>query len=485
MIGITSYGAYIPRLRLDRKAIFKNIGWFNPGIISAAQGERSLCNWDEDSVTMAVGAAMNSLKGLNKQNIEGCYLASTTLPFADRQNAGIMATALSLGEGLVTSDFTSSQSAGTTALITALDGIRGGKKSILVAASDKRLAKPASMQEMYFGDGAAALTVGDEEVIAEFKGAYSVSYDFVDHYRGSSRQFDYGWEERWIRDEGYSKIIPEAVTGLLKKLGLTMGEIDRMIYPCYFKAIHMKLAKSLGAKPDALVDNMHEICGETGTAHPLLMLASVLENAAPGQKIIVAGFGQGCDALCFEVTDKIGQFKPVSSIGETIEEKLTTDNYTQFLSFQGLLDLDLGIRAEANTQTALTTLWRNRKMILGLIGGKCRDCGTPQFPKQDICVKPECNHVHSQDDYSFTHIPAKVKTFTGDMLAASPSPPTIYGLVQFEGGGRMLSEFTDCDMQDMKVGNPVKMSFRRRLMDKGRGFSGYFWKAVPQGNGAN
>ena len=43
MIGITSYGAYIPRLRLDRMAS-SGMGWFAPAIIMVAQGERSMCN---------------------------------------------------------------------------------------------------------------------------------------------------------------------------------------------------------------------------------------------------------------------------------------------------------------------------------------------------------------------------------------------------------------------------------------------------------
>ena len=57
MIGITSYGAYIPRLRLNRMAIFQAMGWFAPAIIMVAQGERSMCNHDEDTLTMAVAAA--------------------------------------------------------------------------------------------------------------------------------------------------------------------------------------------------------------------------------------------------------------------------------------------------------------------------------------------------------------------------------------------------------------------------------------------
>ena len=96
MIGIVSYGGYIPRLRLDRMSIYQQIGWLAPAVIMVAQGERSMCNWDEDSLTMAVAATRDCLLGTNKQEVDALYLASTTLPFADRLNAGIVATALNL-----------------------------------------------------------------------------------------------------------------------------------------------------------------------------------------------------------------------------------------------------------------------------------------------------------------------------------------------------------------------------------------------------
>ncbi|MDP3285439.1 MAG: short-chain dehydrogenase, partial [Desulfobacterales bacterium] len=230
MIGITSYGAYIPRLRLDRTAIFQAMGWFAPAIMMVAQGHRSMCNWDEDSITMAVAASRDCLLGKDKKELDGLFLASTTLPFADRQNAGIVSTALNLKENILTSDFTSSQKAGTSALVAALEAVRGGgMKNILVTAADRRETKTAYFYEMWFGDGAASVAVGDKDVIAEFKGSYSVSYDFVDHHRGAFKKYDYVWEERWVRDEGYSKIIPEAVNGLMKKLGITIDQVDKLV----------------------------------------------------------------------------------------------------------------------------------------------------------------------------------------------------------------------------------------------------------------
>jgi len=118
-------------------------------------------------------------------------------------------------------------------------------------------------------------------------------------------------------------------------------------------------------------------------------------------------------------------------------------------------------------------------MILGLVGGKCRECGTPQFPKMDICVNPDCGAFHSQEDYEFADVPAAVKSFTADMLSVSVDPPAIYGMVQFEGGGRLMADFTDCELDDLKVGLPVQMAFKRKGVDKERGFVNYFWKAVP------
>ncbi|MBU4582426.1 MAG: SDR family NAD(P)-dependent oxidoreductase [Proteobacteria bacterium] len=481
MIGITSYGAYIPRLRLDRMAIFQAMGWFAPAIIMVAQGERSMCNHDEDALTMAVAAARDCLTGKEKKAIDGVYLCSTTLPFADRQNAGILKTALNLPDDMITADFTSSLRAGTTGLLTALEAAQGGsRKNILVAAADKRETRPAYFYEMWFGDGAAALLVGDQDVIAEFKGAYTVSYDFVDHYRGAQKRYDYMWEERWLREEGYSKFIPEAVDGLFKKLGVTMDDVQKVVFPCLFKAEHRAIAKKLGATPEKVIDQMHEVCGETGAAHPLVMLVAALEQAKPGDGILLAGFGQGCDALFFKVTEAITKLAPRAGVKGSLENKKTIDNYMKFLKFRNLIHPEMGIRAEAPTQTAMTVLWRKRKMLTGLVGGKCRDCGTAQYPKMDICVNPKCNHVDTQDDYEFANVPARIKTFTGDLLAVSVDPPATYGMVQFEGGGRFMANFTDCELADCKVGIPVKMVFRRRVTDDERGFTGYFWKAVPQ-----
>lgn len=136
MVGITAYGAYVPRRRLSRMAVLQSMGWFAPGLMMAAAGERSFCNWDEDTMTLAVAAARDCLTGMDKGKVDAAYLASTSLPFKDRQNAGILAAAANLREdGLLTADFTSSAKSGTSAVLTAIDALQGGGRR---ASSSRR-----------------------------------------------------------------------------------------------------------------------------------------------------------------------------------------------------------------------------------------------------------------------------------------------------------------------------------------------------------
>jgi uncharacterized OB-fold protein len=194
----------------------------------------------------------------------------------------------------------------------------------------------------------------------------------------------------------------------------------------------------------------------------------------------MVSFGQGADAIWFKVTDNIKKLPQRKGIKGSLADRREVTSYEKYCIFRDLLSVEMGIRAEAGGQSPLSILWRNRKMILGLVGGRCTKCGTPQYPKSHICVNPECRAFHSQEDYEFADREAKIVSYTGDLLAISVEPPAIYGMIQFEGGGRMLVDFTDCQLEDLKVGQKVKMSFRKRWHDKDRGFHGYYWKAVPQ-----
>ena len=81
--------------------------------------------------------------------------------------------------------------------------------------------------------------------------------------------------------------------------------------------------------------------------------------------------------------------------------------------------------------------------------------------------------------YRFSDRKATLFTYTGDVLAFSPSPPAIYGMVNFDGGGRWMFDITDTDLDSVKVGMPVEMSYRRKYHDVKRGIHAYYWKATP------
>ncbi len=480
MIGITSYGAYVPRYRMPRMNVFMTMGWFNPVIMSVAQGEKAVANYDEDSITMAVSASLDCIKGFERNGVDALYLASTTLPYRERENASIVAAALDMRSDIRSADFSDSLKAGTSAMIAGLDTVKsGGVKNVMVAGADSRLGKIGSLQEMFFGDGGAALLLGSEDVIAEYKGAYSFSRDFVDHYRSSDAKFDRTWEERWIRDEGYSKFIPESINGVLKGTGLEIKDFAKVIYPCHFNRVHAGIGKKLGAAPEKVQDNLYAVVGDAGTAHPLLMLIAALEEAKPGDKLLVASYGSGSDALVFEVTDAIEKLRDRKGVKGHLAKKAELASYEKYCVFRDMIPVEVGIRGESPAPTALTTLYRNRRAVLGFIGSKCKHCGTPAFPPQRICPNPDCGAVDQYEDYRFSDKPGKIFTYTGDMLAFSFDPPAIYGIVDFEGGGRTWLDFTDCTLEELKVGQPIEMTFRRKYLDQGRGVHGYFWKVVP------
>ena len=157
-------------------------------------------------------------------------------------------------------------------------------------------------------------------------------------------------------------------------------------------------------------------------------------------------------------------------------------NYQRYLAINDLVTIERGLRAEADKQTGLTTLYRNKDMLLGFIGGRCRTCQTPQYPKGTVCANPDCHAVDSQDDYPFAERTATLNSHTADRLTYCPDPPAFYGMVQFDGGGRAMMDLADIDPgAALQVGQPMRMMFRVKDYDTARGFRRYFWKATPAG----
>lgn len=479
MIGITGFGGYVPRLRLARQAAAQANAWYAPQF-AGRKGSRSMANWDEDSITMAVAAARDCLGATqDRGHVRSVFLASDTLPFAERLNAGVVAGALTLDEDIDAIDMGGSQRAALSAVAQAAARVQAGGGDVLVLAADERKTRAGSQQELDYGDAAAALLIGKDKVLAEFLGAGTLSVDFVDHFRAAGEDVDYQWEERWVRDEGVGKLAPRAVAAALAQAKVLAAQVDHFIFPSSFAKMDAQLAKACGIRAEAVVDAMLDQIGDSGLPHGLLTLAHVLERAKPGQVIVLAQFGSGAQALVFRATEAIDSFRPARGVSEWIARGAEERNYTKFLAFKAQLQLERGMRGEQDKKTALSTAWRHRSALLGLVAGRCEVTGSVHFPPSRLSYDLGKPLQDTQKPYKLADRPAKILSWSAEYLSYHPAPPHHYGQIDFEGGGRILMDFTDLDVGEIDSGSAMEMVFRIKDTDERRHFTRYFWKATP------
>lgn len=479
MIGITGFGGYVPRLRLSRQAVAQANAWYAPHF-AARKGTRSMVNWDEDSITMAVAAARDCLgAGEDRRHVRSVLLASGTLPFAERLNAGVVAGALTLDDDIDAIDLGGSQRAALSAVTQAVVRVRAGGGDVLVLAAEARKTLAASAQELEYGDAAAALLIGQDKVLAEFLGAGTMSVDFVDHFRAAGEEIDYHWEERWVRDEGISKLVPRAVADALQQAGVAPSEVEHFIFPSSFAKMDAQVAKACGIRAEAVVDPLFDQVGDSGLPHALLVLAHLLESAEPGKVIVLAQFGSGAQALVFRTTDAVGTFRPSRGVSEWIARGAEEHSYTKFLAFKGQLALERGMRGEQDKKTALSTAWRHRTALLGLVAGRCEVTGSVHFPPSRLSYDQGRPLLDTQRPYKLADRPARILSWSAEYLSYHPAPPHHYGQIDFEGGGRILMDFTDLDVGEVDAGTAMEMVFRIKDTDERRHFTRYFWKATP------
>jgi uncharacterized OB-fold protein len=333
---------------------------------------------------------------------------------------------------------------------------------------------------MVTGHASAAILVGPSPGLARLIGSASQTIDFVDHFRETGREFDYFWEERWVREEGYYKLIPELVARALANADLKPEQIDHFCLPVVMSRVDTVVANLLGFEKESIRANLFAECGDTGSAHPLLMLANALETAKPGERILVVGFGQGGDALIFEATEAITEYQ---FRGHGVTKWLSRRaplSYHKYLALNGLVKIASGMRAEVDKPTSQTAAYRHRDFLLGLVGGVCTECQTRQIPRTSICVNPDCGKFDTQEPAEFAEASGSIVSWSADNLAYTPDPPSRYGLIDFAGGGRLMMDITDVPETGIAVGDSMRMVFRVKNHDTQRGFTRYFWKASPE-----
>jgi 3-hydroxy-3-methylglutaryl CoA synthase len=462
--GILACGSYVPRGRLSQRVIADAHGWFAPSLKSSKSQSRSFCNWDEDSLTMAVEASRNCISA--SMNIASIELASTTQVFADRSNSGVLREALDIEDSVALADSGGSLRAASSALSRALADMGDGNR--LIVASDCVESKPASASEPVTGHAAAGIVVGHGEPVATLRGAASLHQDFVDHYRAAGDRFSYSLEARWARDAGYRKQVTEVFARALESAGIAANGIDQLAVSGP-PPLPRSIAKALGFADTGA--DLQQSIGFCGAAQPLLLLNELLASARSGDTVALLSVGQGIDVLVFDVISE--------GAGPVNRDGLQEENYCRYLALRDLLELETGIRAERDNRTVLAAFWRKHDAITGFKGGHCSECGTLQFPPSKVCVS--CSAEGSQKPRRLADMQGKVRSFTEDWLAFTPRPPLVFGNVGFEDHANVMMEFTDVEPGQLEVGMPVDLRFRVKDFDDKRGFRRYFWKSSPAG----
>ena len=480
-VGITAYGVSLPLYRLNRSDMHK--AW--KMLPFPMKGERSVANFDEDSLTLAVNAARDCLRDENPRSVDGIYCCSTTFPYHEKLSSAMAAVALDMRNEISVVDIGNTLRGGTTAISLALDVIKAGSaQKVLVTASDCRGGAPGGELEQSIGDAGVALLIGEENVIAEVEHKYTVADEFCGMWRSNKDKFIKIWEDRMVHDEGYSKILDKAIRDCLEKYGLSISDFDRVVFdaPADFRR-HAQLAKGLGIKKEKLQSSFFDTVGNTGTALAPMMLAAALDEAKPGERILFASYGNGADVFVLRVTDAILDVKNRGTFFKQLERKSMLD-YPTYLKWRNLVPIDEAKRPKLPA-TSISNLHRNVKILLGLYGVKCKECGTAQYTQAGMLsfyVMParvclNCGTKDQFEDYRFADKKGSLFSYTQDKLSASQDPPMTVGIVDFEGGGRAAFEVTDKDMGKIDVDAPVEMTFRHLFFDGG--IHNYYWKVRP------
>src|SRR5882724_1651705 len=471
MVGITSFGAYIPFYRLAHKEIARAWGG------RAGEGERAVANVDEDSITMAVEAIRDLLANGEGREVDGLMFATTTSPYAEKQASALIATATDLRHDVRTADYTSSLRSATTATLAAIDSIKAGSASnVIIAAADTRLAPPKSTNERAFGDAASAIAVGRDKMIADLIASHSTVDEMTDVWRRDDDRFVSGWEERFSNTQGYQRVVRQTVSELFERNAIGPSEISKAIFYAPDPGTLAGTARSLELKAEQIPDHLFSTVGNTGTAMPLLVLASALEDAHEGEKLLVVGYGSGCDALLFEVTDEIENAKSLvgrRGVKRHLTSRASLESYERYAKFRELIETDAARRQAPSASAAI--VWRKRDDIYRLRGYRCLNCGKIQYPHQRVCIS--CQSKDNFESVRLADKKATLFTFTLDFLNADPDPPTVMSIVDFEGGGRAYLQMTDRNPADIKIDQSVEMTFRR--LYEAEGFVNYYWKCKP------
>ena len=469
MPGIISYGAYVPFNRLQRATIGAALE------ASGGNGERAVASYDEDTVTLAIEASKAALAGdaALRDRITSLYFATTNPPYQEKLNAATAHAALSLPDAVRSQDTAGSVGAGVSALLSAADHAAAGGTA-LAALADIRIGAPEGVAEKTAGDAAAAFILGDEPGIAEIEAAYCETLEHMALWRLPGEMFNKTWEERFSLTQVYNPLFEHGAKALLEKSGVSGSDLAAVVIDTPNARAAGAALKGLGVDAARVVPDLVDVVGHSGAAHAGLLIAKALDGAKPGDRIAVLSVSDGVHAVLLRATDAIANYTPAATVDALVESKRNDLGYNRFLKWRGIMQTERPRQPDPD-RPAGPPAFRRRHWKFAFTGSECTACGARHLPPQRVCVS--CGAVDQMKDIPFANARGKIATYTLDRLAFTLQPPMVMAMVDFEGGGRVELEVTDCEPEQVEIGMELEMTFRRLFTADG--VHNYFWKARP------
>ena len=447
MRGILGWGTHLPYRRLDRSTIAAVAG------TGGGKGTRTVASYDEDATTMGVEAARRALRSLPDVQPSSLWFSTVAPPYLDKTNATAIHAALRLPRDVPAYDAVGS-------VRSAMGALRAGLASegpSLVVASDLRTGLPGGPDEAAGGDGAAALVVGEGDgVLATVEVWGTATEERLDRWRTPGDVRSKVWEERF----GETRYVDLALDAWATA-GVEIDSVDHVIVTGPHERAAVSTGRKLGAG-EKLADSLGSAVGNTGAAHPALLLASVLEQATPGQRIALVVLADGADVVLLRTTEALASYAPATPVADQLGAGAPV-TYGKYLSWRGLLPVEPPRRPEPARPSA-SAATRSTDWKFGFVGSEDAE-GEVHLPPSplDDTARP------------MGEATGTIVTFTVDRLAYSPSPPVVFAVVDFDGGGRLPVELTDLDPDDVEIGATVELTFRKLFTADG--IHNYFWKA--------
>ena len=328
--GIVSCGVYIPRLRIKREEYQRAWGYSSRWV-----EEKSVAGFDEDSITMSVEAASNALTNANLDvsEIDAVYFASTSAPYAEKQNASTIATALGCKSDTATLDATSSTRSGTSALLSCLDFVASGRgRTGLVAAGDCPLGDPTGTLEHQLGAAAAAVVVGREQAAVKVEGSFSIASETLgERFRRDGQSYVTSVDLGPYHERAVDQVVTSCMKGMMDRLHRSPKDYAWLVLQGLDDGKAMGLSKKLGFEDSKIAPSMISAkIGDVGAASPLLALSKLLESTLQGQRMILCSYGPGggADALSLSIE---GEMKTVS--GAAYADYLARKEYIDYMTY--------------------------------------------------------------------------------------------------------------------------------------------------------